>query len=147
MIRERREFLRRIAAGSAVLSLPAFLSGCGLSPAAATTATDNPFLDWFGIDEATLRQAMTALTAKGADLADIYLQYRRSTTLRLEEGQIGTAEVVILNGAGLRVVRHGQTSFTHTDDLSGEALLVVAGPVVVLPTAWIAWRTIHKSYS
>jgi sodium/pantothenate symporter len=29
---------------------------------------------------------------------------------------------------------------------SGEALLVLAGPVVVLPTAWIAWRMIRKSY-
>ena len=30
--------------------------------------------------------------------------------------------------------------------LSGEALLVVAGPIVVLPSAWIAWRMIRKSY-
>jgi sodium/pantothenate symporter len=30
--------------------------------------------------------------------------------------------------------------------LSGEAMLVLAGPVVVLPTALIAWRMIHKSY-
>ena len=30
--------------------------------------------------------------------------------------------------------------------LSGESVLVLAGPVVVLPTAWIAWRMIHKSY-
>ncbi len=30
--------------------------------------------------------------------------------------------------------------------LSGEALLVLSGPLVVLPTAWIAWRMIRKSY-
>lgn len=30
--------------------------------------------------------------------------------------------------------------------LSGESLLVLAGPSVVLPTAWIAWRMIRKSY-
>jgi sodium/pantothenate symporter len=29
---------------------------------------------------------------------------------------------------------------------SGESFLVLAGPVVVLPTAWIAWRMISKSY-
>ena len=29
---------------------------------------------------------------------------------------------------------------------SGEALLVLASPAVVLPTAWIAWRMIRKSY-
>ncbi|NOR20889.1 MAG: sodium:solute symporter family protein, partial [Xanthomonadales bacterium] len=30
--------------------------------------------------------------------------------------------------------------------LSGESLLVLAGPVVVLPSAWIAWLMIRKSY-
>jgi len=30
--------------------------------------------------------------------------------------------------------------------LSGESVLVLAGPLVVLPTAWIAWRMIRKSY-
>jgi len=30
--------------------------------------------------------------------------------------------------------------------LSGESLLVLAGPIVVLPTALIAWRMIRKSY-
>ena len=30
--------------------------------------------------------------------------------------------------------------------LSGESLLVLAGPVVVVPTAWIAWRMIRRSY-
>lgn len=29
---------------------------------------------------------------------------------------------------------------------SGEALLVLSGPIVVLPTAWLAWRMIRKSY-
>jgi len=30
--------------------------------------------------------------------------------------------------------------------LSGESLLVLAGPVVVLPSAWVAWLMIRKSY-
>ena len=30
--------------------------------------------------------------------------------------------------------------------MSGEFLLVASGPVVVVPTAWIAWRMIRKSY-
>ena len=32
------------------------------------------------------------------------------------------------------------------DWLSGESLLVLSSPLVVLPTAWIAWRMIRKSY-
>jgi sodium/pantothenate symporter len=30
--------------------------------------------------------------------------------------------------------------------LSGESLLVLGGPMVVVPTAWIAWRMINKTY-
>jgi hypothetical protein len=30
--------------------------------------------------------------------------------------------------------------------LSGESLLVLAGPLVVVPSAWVAWRMIRKSY-
>ena len=32
------------------------------------------------------------------------------------------------------------------DWLSGESLLVLAHPIVVVPTAWIAWRMIRKTY-
>ena len=30
--------------------------------------------------------------------------------------------------------------------LSGESLLVLCAPCVVVPTAWIAWRMIKKTY-
>jgi hypothetical protein len=30
--------------------------------------------------------------------------------------------------------------------LSGEGLLVLGGPLVVVPTAWIAWRMINETY-
>ena len=29
---------------------------------------------------------------------------------------------------------------------TGEALMVLGGPLVVVPTAWIAWRMINKTY-
>jgi len=32
------------------------------------------------------------------------------------------------------------------DWTTGEALLVLGGPLVVVPTAWIAWRMINKTY-
>ncbi len=40
----------------------------------------------------------------------------------------------------------GLTAGGGIDWLSGEALLVLASPVVVVPTAWIAWRMIRRSY-
>ena len=32
------------------------------------------------------------------------------------------------------------------DWTTGEALLILGGPLVVVPTAWIAWRMINKTY-
>ena len=53
---KRREFLGHMAAGSAVLSMPAFLSGCGVQTATAVSEAtpENPFMTWFGVDQAKL---------------------------------------------------------------------------------------------
>jgi hypothetical protein len=32
------------------------------------------------------------------------------------------------------------------DWLAGESLLVLGGPMAVVPTAWIVWRMINKTY-
>jgi hypothetical protein len=46
MTMKRREFIGRMAAGSAVLSMPAFLSGCGIQQATsvADATPENPFI-------------------------------------------------------------------------------------------------------
>ncbi|MDH3410633.1 MAG: TldD/PmbA family protein, partial [Gammaproteobacteria bacterium] len=87
---KRREFLGRIAAGAAVLSVPGFLAGCSVQQATAVAAAtpENPFLDWFGVDQATAARVMSELTANGADLADLYFQHSRSNSVSFEEGSV-----------------------------------------------------------
>ena len=58
---KRRDFLARAAAGTAVLTVPGFLTGCGIQQATsiAEPTPENPFMDWFGVDQATVARVMS----------------------------------------------------------------------------------------
>jgi len=126
---KRREFLRRAAAGGAIVTMPAFLAGCGVQAIlpAATPVPENPFLDWFAIDQSVINQLMSAVTANGADIADLYFQHSRRNSLRLEEGQIGPASIDVRQGVGMRAVVGEQTGFASTEDLTLPSMLTAAG--------------------
>ena len=99
---KRREFLSRAAAGSAILTMPAFLQGCGtqLASIVSEPPPENPFLTWFGVDESTVTQVMSALTSKGADFADAYFQHTRSSTLSFADSVVENAGSDIQQGVG-----------------------------------------------
>ncbi len=126
----RRRFLHGVGAGTALVTMPQFLAACGgKGGAAATTpaaAPANPFLDWFGIDEAMLRRVMAELTSRGATHADAYFQHSRTNTLRMEDGLISQATSSIDQGVGLRVVVGDQIGYAFTEDLTEEAMLAAA---------------------
>jgi hypothetical protein len=67
---KRREFLGHMAAGSAIVTMPAFLQGCGVQSATAVSQAtpENPFMAWFGVDQATAARVMSELTATRCDL-------------------------------------------------------------------------------
>ncbi|MBA2320168.1 MAG: TldD/PmbA family protein [Deltaproteobacteria bacterium] len=126
----RRALLGHATAGAALLTLPRFLAGC-----AHTVATDgaitgavpaDPFAAWFGLDSALIQRVLGALTARGADFGEVYLQHARTTNLALEDGIIGRASTSIDQGAGLRVVMGDQVGYAFTEDLSEQALLAAA---------------------
>jgi TldD protein len=126
----RRRFLQ---AGTAMLSAPAFLVGCGHRPAQQATLApgvaatpDNPFLDWFSIDEARLRRVLAELGARGADHGELYFQHSRSNSIAMEDGLISSARAHVDLGVGLRVVVGDQVGYAYTEDLSEEAMLAAA---------------------
>jgi TldD protein len=125
---KRRTFLGGMAAGSAVLTMPAFLAGCGISPAVkvAEPTPVNPFLVWFGVDEPLIARVMGELTANGADTADLYFQHQRINFLGMEDGIVSVANSEILQGVGLRVVIGGQTGYAFTEDLTLPSMLTAA---------------------
>ena len=148
---KRRDFLGHIARGSAIVTMPAFLSGCGVQQATQLAASppENPFLTWFGVDEATLARVMTELTANGADSADLYFQHQRINNLSMEDGIVSRADSRIAQGVGLRLVIGGQSGFAFTEDLNLDAMLaaartaaaIAAGTAAVAPQAYNPQRT------
>lgn len=125
---KRRDFLGTVAAGSAVVTMPVFLSGCGVQPATSVKAKTpaNPFMDWFGVDQATTAKVMSELSANGADQADLYFQHIRSNNLTLEDGIVSAASSDIQQGVGLRVVIGDQTGYAFTEDLTLPSMLAAA---------------------
>ena len=148
---KRREFLGRMAAGSAVLTMPAFLTACGVQGATQVTAATpgNPFMEWFGIDEAMISRVMTELSANGADAADLYFQHERTNMLLMEDGIVSQANSEIAQGVGLRVVIGEQTGYAFTEDLTLDSMLAAArtaaaiasGSAVVAPQAFNPKKT------
>jgi TldD protein len=123
----RRGLLRGSASGLAMLSMPGFLASCAKQGIQATgTTPGNPFQQWFGIDEGTIRAVMTELTSRGADQADLYFQHKRSHSIRLEDGLISEASASIDQGVGLRVVVGDQVGYAFTEDLTLAAMLGAA---------------------
>ena len=143
---KRRDFLGHVAAGSAVISMPTFLSGCGVPTATAVrdVTPENPFMTWFGVDQATTARVMSELTSSGADAADLYFQHTRSNSLTLEDGIVSNANSGIQQGVGLRVVIGEQTGYAFTEDLTLPSMLAAArtasaiasGSQVVAPQAF-----------
>ena len=124
----RRRFLRGVAAGGAVITMPAFLASCGIQSARsiATKAPMNPFLEWFGVDQSSIARVMSAMTANGADLADLYFQHKRSRSLTLEQGVVGNVSSEIIQGVGMRTVLGGQTGYAFTENLTVPSMLEAA---------------------
>jgi TldD protein len=125
---DRRRFLHAAGAGTALVTMPRFLAGCARPGGATLPAAPppNPFLAWFGVDEAMLRRVMAELTSRGATHADAYFQHSRSNSLVMEDGIISRASSNIEQGVGLRVVVGDQVGFAFTEELTEPAMLAAA---------------------
>lgn len=130
----RRGFLATAGAGTALLTVPNFLIGCGKAAHVAEPVAipSNPFAAWFGIDEAVVRRVMAELTSRGADHADLYFQYRRSNSVRMEDGKISQANSSIDQGVGLRVVIGDQVGYAFTEDLTEKSMKAAANTAAAI---------------
>jgi len=139
----RRDFLASTSAGLALVSAPgALLNGCvkQASPIGngAVPLPDNPFLQWFGIDEPIIRVVMAELTSRGADHADLYFQHTRSNNVGMEDGIINQANTSVDQGVGLRVVVGDQVGYAYTEELTLEAMLGAARTAAAIASSGAA---------
>ncbi len=91
-------------------------------------ATDDLFFNRTGMDRARVQGLLDdALT--GMDDGELFLEYRQSETLVLDDGQIKTANFDTAQGFGLRAIAGESTGYSHASDLSEAAIARAAETV------------------
>ena len=76
------------------------------------------FADRFGLNATTTERLLGSTLAGRVDHADLYLEYRISEELVLEEGAVKKAARHVGQGAGVRAQSGERTGYAHTDDLA-----------------------------
>jgi len=76
------------------------------------------FADRFGLNAGTMERLLGSTLAGRVDHADLYLEYRISEELVLEEGSVKKAARHVSQGAGIRAQSGERTGYAHTDDLA-----------------------------
>ena len=100
-----------------------------------------PYRDHFGLAPEDLRKTLGVALSRGGDFADIYLEYRRYSSILMEEDIIKeTAESIVL-GMGIRVLKGDQTGFGYTNDLAPDKVRQAALSASAIALSGTAGRT------
>ena len=78
------------------------------------------------LDEAVVSRVLAEAASAGADLAELYVEDRRSSGLRLEDGRVEDVVSGRDKGAGIRVLTGDRASYAHTNLLDEGSLLEAA---------------------
>ena len=78
------------------------------------------------IDQSVLQSTLDHALRGGGDFAEVFVEDRRSSSARFDDGRVEELVSGRDRGAGLRVVRGDTTGFAHTADLSPEGLLAAS---------------------
>jgi TldD protein len=78
------------------------------------------------IDESVIQGALGAALGSGGEFAELYVEDRRGTAARLDDGRVEDMASGRERGAGIRVVAGETTGFAHTSDLTESGLRAAA---------------------
>lgn len=125
----RRQFIRKTAAGAAVLSVPLVL-GPSVSraltlPAGEKMRAEN-YLEHFGVSTETMNAVMQTALSKGGDYCDLYFQHAITNYVMLEDGAVNRAYTNVDLGVGIRVLKGDQTGYSFTEELSDQSMKLAA---------------------
>lgn len=120
----RRDFaLKGSLAASAVAGSDFWLNS--LVAGAAGTAPSH--LDnYFHVAKGDISKLLSACLSKGADFADLYFEYRITSSLTYEEDIVRTARRGIAQGVGIRAVKGDQIGFAFSEDLTFSKMMEAA---------------------
>jgi TldD protein len=118
----RRRFLEVSLKGGLAIAASPFLADSFLSTTAPGTLQAAPL----ALDKAMLDRVIRKALAKGGTFADVYVENRVSRDILMEEGRFKSAQVGIIQGAGVRVIVGDKTGYAYTDEISEATLLRAA---------------------
>jgi TldD protein len=78
------------------------------------------------LDDAVITRVLTEALARGGDLAEIFVERRRLSVLRLDDGRVEDVSTGRDDGAGIRVISGERESYAYTNLLTETALLDAA---------------------
>jgi TldD protein len=78
------------------------------------------------LDQALIEKTLAAALRKGVDLAEVFVEDRRSSSAVLDDGRVEELHSGHSRGAGIRVIAGETTGFAHTSDLSPAGLVAAA---------------------
>lgn len=78
------------------------------------------------LDAALLERIIRKALRRGGDYADVFVERRRGSHLRMEDRKLERAASGTVQGAGIRLIRGGKTSYAHLNELGEKALLEAA---------------------
>lgn len=80
-------------------------------------------------DPELLQKLVTRALARGGEYADVFVEYRESTALVVEDGKLEKVVTGSEAGVGIRLIYDGRTAYAFSNDLSEEALTAAAAEV------------------
>jgi len=78
------------------------------------------------LDRYLLAEVVEYAFSKGADFAEIYVEERNASSIFCEDDRIEKVNSGKEKGAGIRVVKDGNTAYVYTNDLSKKGLMTAA---------------------
>lgn len=90
------------------------------------TKTVFPCDNHFRLRTSDLKKALELALSRGGDFADIFLEYRISRSILMEEDIIKETSESITLGLGIRVIKKDRTGYAYTNDLSEEKIKIAA---------------------
>jgi TldD protein len=78
------------------------------------------------VDDGAIQRVLSTALRSGGDFAELFVEDRRASSARLDDGKVEELTSGRDRGAGIRVVRGETTGFAHTSDLSEAGLRAAA---------------------
>jgi TldD protein len=118
---KRRDFmLKGSLAAAAVATSDLWVSRIVAGEKATNTL---PILDtYFNVGKEDMDKLLAAALSKGADFADLFFEYRISSSLQFEEDQVKSARRGIVSGVGIRAIKGDQVGYAFSEEMTLEKM-------------------------